>query len=238
LKTTTPNLKCIVVQHLSFESLGVIKDALLELHYTISYKKAGIDHITQDEIIGADLLILLGSPLSVNDTTNYPWLISLIDLVQKRLSDNRAVLGICFGAQLIALVMGAKVYDGKKEIGWGLVNLSVQGTKSCLINLKNKKVLHWHGQTFDLPVGAQLLASSKMTENQAFSIGNNILGLQFHCEISGKEIESWLIGHNYELIASGTNIAQIRKNSEVFGLETWLSSKKMFLTWIKGINRS
>ena len=228
-------IRCIVVQHLSFEGLGVIKDVLYDLNYIISYKKAGIDLITQDEMVEADLLILLGSPLSVKDTANYPWLNNLTNLVQKRLSKNRAVLGICFGAQLIALIMGAKVYNSKKEIGWGLLNLTPEGMRSCLSELKNKKVLHWHGETFDLPAGAQLLASSEVTQNQAFSIEHNILGLQFHCEIPGKEIESWLIGHNYELIRSSINISQIRKISEAIGFETWYSSRVMFLKWIKNI---
>jgi GMP synthase (glutamine-hydrolysing) len=223
------------VQHLSFEGLGVIKDVLLDLNYIIFFKKAGIDLITHDEIIEADLLILLGSPISVNDTTNYPWLNILANLVEKRLSSNRAILGICFGAQLIALIMGARVYDNKKEIGWGLLNLTSEGMKSCLYELKNKYVLHWHGQTFDMPADAELLASSESTKNQAFSIGQNILGLQFHCEISGKEIESWLIGHNYELISSRMNISKIRENSEVIGFETWHSSKKMFTKWIDNI---
>ena len=113
--------------------MGSIEDALIDLNYIISYKKAGIDPITQDEILEADLLVLLGSPISVNDTVNYPWLIGLSDLIQKRLSRDRAVLGICFGAQLIALLMGSKVYDAKKEIGWSLLKLSLEGMKSCLV---------------------------------------------------------------------------------------------------------
>ena len=238
MKPPISQLRCIVLQHLTFEGLGSIEDALIDLNYIISYKKAGIDLITQDEILDADLLVLRGSPISVNDTANYPWLIGLSDLIQKRLSRDRAVLGICFGAQLIALLMGSKVYDAKKEIGWSLLKLSLEGMKSCLVELQNKQVLHWHGQTFDLPVGAKLLASSETTENQAFSIGKNILGLQFHCEISGKAIESWLIAHNYELISSNINISQIRQDSEAIGFETWFSSRKLFLTWIKNINQS
>ena len=236
MKSQKHKLTCVVVQLLSFEGLGALEQILLQKKYVIIYKRIGVDEFSTGEIFQSDLLVLLGSPLSVNNVHDYPWLSTLINSIEKRLVKKKPTLGICFGAQLIAFTMGARVFSNKKkEIGWGLLKLSAKGEKSCLSELVNKRVLHWHGETFDLPVGARLLASSEITTNQAFSIEHNILGLQFHCEIPGKEIESWLIGHNYELIRSSINISQIRKISEALGFETWYSSRAMFLKWIKNI---
>lgn len=219
---------------MAFESLGVLEQVLLSLNYNVSCKNVAVDIIVPNEILEADLLILLGSPISVNQTIDYPWLNSLVDIITKRLLKKRPILGICFGAQLIALIMGARVFPiNKKEIGWGTLKLSQKGMSSCLSELENKKVLHWHGETFDLPNGAQLLASTEITENQAFSVENYILGLQFHCEVLGSSIESWLIGHSYELTDLNINISQLRETSKLIGSTTLSASGKMFSRWIQ-----
>ena len=230
---------CVVIQHLSFEGLGVLEPVLLEHNYNIIYKNVGMDEITQNDILDSNLLILLGSPISVNQTKDYPWLVSLISWLGKRLLKKLAMLGICFGAQLIALVMGSRVFQNKrKEIGWSSVCLTKKGIDSSLIELKNKKVLHWHNETFELPFGAELLASTEITENQAFSFQKHVLALQFHCEVSGTNIEPWLIGHHHELSSQKINILELRKTSHIVSYETCLASKKMFSKWIDTIETS
>lgn len=107
---------------------------------------------------------------------------------------DKPTLGICLGAQLIAHALGAKVYAGhQKEIGWGPLSLSLRSNQVLSALLNNIHVLHWHGDTFDLPENAVLLASSDVYTNQAFEVGNNILALQFHIETTQENFENGLL---------------------------------------------
>jgi GMP synthase (glutamine-hydrolysing) len=117
------------------------------------------------------------------------------------LLENKPTIGICLGAQLIAHALGAKVYAGhQKEIGWNELEIKLLDSDSnVLTSLESIKVLHWHGDTFDLPNNATLLASSTIYPNQAFSVGNKILALQFHLEMIEESFEKWLIGHTCEI---------------------------------------
>ena len=227
------NLRCTVLQHLSFEDLGFFKQVLINRKHALSFINAGIDSIKPSELIDVDLLILLGSPLSVNQTNDFPWLDEIINCVKTRLNYKKPTLGICFGAQLIALCMGSKIFPNKiKEIGWSKLSLSSFGEKSCLSELNNRNVLHWHGDTFDLPKNGVNLASTEFTLNQAFSINDFALGLQFHCEVSGTKIERWLIGHSYELLSSETNIPELRQVSNRIGDSNAYAATLMLERWL------
>jgi GMP synthase (glutamine-hydrolysing) len=122
---------------------------------------------------------------------------------------------------------------GKKEIGWSGIRLTDAGERSCLAALASQPVLHWHGDTFDLPQGAQLLASSDVYENQAFSLGNNVLALQFHAEADSRRIEQWLIGHTCELSAAGIDIAALRKSSHATGPGLRVAGARMLGDWLE-----
>src|SRR6185436_5058732 len=132
--------------------------------------------------------------------------------LEDRLSRRRPTLGICLGAQLIARVLGARVYPARaKEIGWHPLQLTSAGEASPLSHLRatSGQVLHWHGDTFDLPAGAAHLASTEVCPHQAFSI-DAALALQFHLEVDVHRIERWLIGHVCELGVNGVDVAQLR----------------------------
>ena len=107
---------------------------------------------------------------------------------------DKPTLGICLGAQLIAHALVLKYMQVSKEIGWGTLSLSLRPNQVLSPLLNNVHVLHWHGDTFDLPENAVLLASSEIYTNQAFEVGNNILALQFHIETTEENFEKWLIG--------------------------------------------
>ncbi|KGT47906.1 glutamine amidotransferase [Acinetobacter sp. HR7] len=203
------------IQHLAFEDLGAWEDVFYQLDLRVRYFEAGVDDLTK-AYEHKGLIVILGGPIGVYETEDYPFLQQEITLLKVRLEQNLPTLGICLGAQLIAHALGGKVYSGHvKEIGWSKLTLT-QVANNPLAVLENTEVLHWHGDTFDLPVQAELLASSTLYPNQAFRVGENILALQFHPEVAADSLEKWLIGHTCELRKAGINIPALRAENQKF----------------------
>lgn len=170
-----------ILQHVSFEGLGCIGSWLSSREATVTYTRFfEFAHLPALEDV--DFVIALGGPMSVNDEEQLPWLREEKRFIAEAISRNKAVLGICLGAQLIANALGARVYPGaEKEIGWFPV-FGEPGSPDTFVFPESTNVFHWHGETFDLPVGAVHLASSGACRNQAFQIGARAIGLQFHLE--------------------------------------------------------
>jgi GMP synthase-like glutamine amidotransferase len=131
-----------------------------------------------------DLLVVMGGPMSVNDEADLAWLVPEKRFIRQAIEEEKAVLGVCLGAQLIASAMGARVYPNReKEIGWFPVSSVEAGAaRSVFAFPPESPAFHWHGETFDLPAGAVHLARSAACENQAFQLGRRVIGLQFHLE--------------------------------------------------------
>ena len=219
------------IQHLAFEDLGALEDIFYQLGFRVRYFEAGVDDLNK-AFQHKGLTIILGGPIGVYETDDYPFLQKEIDLLKVRLEENLPTLGICLGAQLIAHAMGAKVYVGhQKEIGWS--ELSISNTPNNLLApLSDTAVLHWHGDTFDLPEQAELLASSDVYPNQAFSVGKNILALQFHLEVAAESLEKWLIGHTCELRKANINIPALRADNEKYALPLETGAKEILLNYM------
>ena len=219
------------IQHLAFEDLGALEDIFYQLGFRVRYFEAGIDDLTK-AMQHKGLTIILGGPIGVYETDDYPFLQDEIDLLKVRLEDNLPTLGICLGAQLIAYALGTKVYAGhEKEIGWSKLSLS-NAENNPLAPLIDTSVLHWHGDTFDLPEQAELLASSEIYPNQAFSVGKNILALQFHIEVAGDSLEKWLIGHTCELRKANINIPALRADNEKYALPLETVAKEILRNYM------
>ena len=141
-----------------------------------------------------DLLIIMGGPMSVNDENEYPWLTAEKQFIRESLDAGKPILGICLGAQLIASALGAKVYPNRQnEIGWFPVR--AVGKYSDVFPFPEQiTAFHWHGETFDLPPGAVHLAESDACRHQAFQLGSNVIGLQFHLETTPETADA-LISH-------------------------------------------
>jgi GMP synthase-like glutamine amidotransferase len=149
-----------------------------------------------------DLLIILGGPMSVNDEVKFPWLVEEKEFIRQAIAGGKPILGICLGAQLIANALGAKVYpNAVKEIGWFPITGRDDNANSDLFQFPaSTEVFHWHGETFDLPPGAQLIASSQACQNQAFQIGRSIIGLQCHLETTPTAAQALVDNCGNELI--------------------------------------
>jgi len=222
------------IRHVHFENLGSFEDVLEKRGFTVTYLDAGCDQLG-DQVAqrSPQLLIILGGPIGAGERTIYPFLEEETALIQARLSREEPLLGVCLGAQLIAAALGSEVYPAEvKEIGWGDIELSAAGIASPLAELTTP-VLHWHGDTFDLPAEAIHLASTSSCRNQAFAIGRHVLGLQFHAEIIGTAIEPWLIGHAYEIAHTPkVSVGGIRADTQRYARRLEEQSRTFFSRWL------
>ncbi len=226
--------RCLAIRHVAFEDLGTFAEPIAAAGYATQYAAAGTDSL--EDADAADLLVILGGPIGAYDEARYPWLAAEVAVIERRLSARRPVLGVCLGAQLIARAAGARVYPGPlKEIGYAPVRLTRAGEVSPLAALATDPVvLHWHGDTFDLPEGASRLAETDAYTNQAFTLGSS-LGLQFHLEVDPSAFEAWLIGHAAELAAVEQNPVQLREQARRFGGGAHVVADKVMRAWLSSL---
>jgi GMP synthase (glutamine-hydrolysing) len=205
----------LAMTHVPFEDLGSLAAVLAERHYAVQTVDACTADLPELDPLAPDLLVILGGPVGVNETDRYPFLGEELQLIRRRLQARLPTLGICLGAQLMAAALGATVQVGRngKEIGWAPLRAgAAAATCPALAELlaPGVQVLHWHGDTFDLPAGATHLAASARYVNQAFAVGRHALGLQFHPEVQAATLERWYVGHACELGAAQIDIPQLR----------------------------
>jgi len=156
----------------------------VKLGYTRFYEPSELP-----DVRGIDLVIIMGGPMNVPDETAHPWLVAEKTFVREAINQGVAVLGVCLGAQIIADVMGSRIFPNEfKEVGWMPIE-AVDGSEDTFAFPERMMAFHWHGDTFDLPDGALHLARSEGCENQAFQVGKNVIGLQFHLETTAEATE-------------------------------------------------
>ncbi|AMV72434.1 type 1 glutamine amidotransferase [Desulfuromonas carbonis] len=190
-----------ILQHVPFEGIGSIAEWLAERGARVTTTRFFVDPALPSAH-DLDLVIAMGGPMSVNDAADYPWLAAEKVFLRAAIEGGVAVLGVCLGAQLIASALGAAVYPNThKEIGWYPVR-GCPGPADLFTFPASCKVLHWHGETFDLPQGAHLLASSEACHNQAFQLGDRVIGLQFHLESTPESLDALLENGREELVGA------------------------------------
>ncbi len=187
-------MRVLVFRHVPFEGLGRIEPVLrsrgIDIDYADLYRES---HLPSASLAsGYDGLIFMGGPMSANDPL--PYLALETQMIECAAAAGQPVLGICLGAQLIARALGARIYrNPSKEIGWFDIDFTELARQDPLFAGFSgpETVFHWHGETFDLPPGAQLLASSERCRHQAFRVGRGIYGLQFHLEVTPEMAADW-----------------------------------------------
>lgn len=204
---------CVAIRHVAFEDLDLLEGVLDAKGFAIRIVDAATDDLSALDALSPDLMVVLGGPLGATDEALFPFLNAEFKAVERRLRADRPLLGLCLGAQIMARVLGARVYANPngKELGWSALSLTPEGENSVLAGLDGAAVLHWHGDTFDLPHGAERLASTPQTLNQAFAWGQRALGLQFHAEVTARGLERWFVGHWGEISSTpGASLAELR----------------------------
>ncbi len=200
------NKSIAVIRHIGVEGLGTIEDVLKNKGLSYDYIDTWKDTLPQD-VSDFTALVILGGPMGVYEQDKYPFIEKELELIRKARNASMPVIGICLGSQMIAQALGGRVYKGRvKEIGWYDINFtelslndklfaSIPVTKDESTTIK---AFQWHGDTYDLPEDAIMLASSKLYANQAFRIGT-LYGLQFHIEVKEDDIENWINEYKTEV---------------------------------------
>lgn len=200
------------IQHVPFEGLGYIETWAKKRNFIITESMMHEDH-ELPETGEIDLLVVMGGPMGVHDTSVFPWLLLEKRFIDKAINEGVKTVGICLGAQLIADVMGAAVKKNpEKEIGWfGITPEKEYGGLFSGIFNHSPEVFHWHGDTFAIPEGCSLICSSDACINQAFEYEGRVLGLQFHLETTRESALSLIENCRDELLAGG-NYVQNEQN--------------------------
>jgi len=236
----TNSRRALVLSHVAFEDLGSLEAPLLARGFEIESVLAAQAHFPLPQAEACDLLIVLGGPMGVYDQADYPFLADEISCIRQRLAAGKPLLGICLGAQMIAAALDARVYPGARgaEIGWWPLQAAPNAEQpTWFVPLLDPAlpVFHWHGDTFDLPAGAVHLAKSEKYENQAFTVGDCALALQFHPEVSAAGLESWYVGHACELHHVGISAAGLRAAAQRNAAALQQACDRFWSLWLDSI---
>lgn len=226
-------MRCDVIRFVAFEDLGTWEAELRAHGYAVRYLDAGVDDLS--EAAGADVAVVLGAPVDAPDSATYPVLDEVRAVLTAR--RDRPTVGVCLGAQLMALEAGADVGPGVREVGYGPVSLTAAGAAGPLGALADAPVLHWHADTFTLPAGAELLASTDANAHQAFALGP-WLAVQFHPETDPEAIERWLIGHTGDLTRWGVSISGLRRAAREHGDDAAVAGVLTIRAWLRGLGEA
>ena len=216
------------LQHVSFEGLGYIETWAKSKSYSVTYTRFYENDPLPDEK-NFDCLIVMGGPMGVYDEKKYPWLTAEKRFIHECIWLGKKVLGICLGAQLIAEACGARVYpNAKKEIGWFPVSIS-PSLESFGLSEHSMTVFHWHGDTFDLPIGAINHVSSAACKQQLFTLDQNVMGIQFHFEATEKTIAG-MLAHGGDEVATAEVFIQTKE--EIAGTKQYIQSANTALGFL------
>lgn len=229
--------KGLIIRHVPFEGIAGFREPVEAAGYELDRIDVTDPDFARVNFNTPDLLILMGGPMGVYERDANPWIDCEIDRLASRISLGLPTLGVCLGAQMIAAAMEAKVYSGPtKEVGFAPVALNAAGADSPLRHVEGVPVLHWHGDSFPLPTGVELLASTDAYHHQAFRRGPELLALQFHAEMGEDErFEQWLEGSDDYVGQAGITVPELRDQHDRHGPAAVAAGRAMVAEWLKGL---
>lgn len=226
----------LIIRHVPHEGVAGYREPIEQAGYAVDRIDVSDPAFGSLDLREPDLLIMMGGPMGVYEHEAHPWIRCQMRRLALRLEADRPTLGVCFGAQMIAAAMGSDVYPGgAREVGFHPV--SVHAGDSPLRHVEGVPVLHWHGDTFDLPEGVELLASSHVYRHQAFRRGRNLLALQFHAEMGeDPRFDAWIEQSPDDVAAAGHSPETLRAAHEAHGPGAVSAGRRMIAEWLDALD--
>jgi GMP synthase (glutamine-hydrolysing) len=229
-----PRPTVLALQHVRVETPGMVEAGVEQ-----SGARLEVVRVFEGAPVPAELgehqgLVVMGGPMGVYEADRHPFLRDEARLIERALRDRVPVLGICLGSQLLASVLGARVYPGAhKEIGWYPVTLEEAGRADPLLGPLPASFtpLHWHGDVFELPQGAAGLARSQLTRHQAFVYDHNAYGLLFHLEVAGGQLDGMVAAFADELHDAGVAPQVLLDGARSNGAAAEALGRGLFARW-------
>ena len=228
----------LILQHDPSIHLGNIGPVLTEHGYDLRVVDVTREDVAAIDPREADLVVVLGGEMGAYQTDEFPFLAAEQELLRDRLDAELPTLGVCLGAQLMAGALGERVYKGDTtQIGFRRVEPTEAGADSPVRHFAGVPVVEWHGDTFELPERATLLASSSDYSNEAFAIGDFALAVQFHPEVTDEMHESWVSDGYNELDEHAIDPDALRRDREAYSAGMQQASRAAFSEWLESLPR-
>lgn len=218
------NLRIHCLQHVEFEGPGYIQDWAFENGHSLSFTRF-FENEELPELDSFDLLVVMGGPMSFDDDEIYEWMPKEKSFLKEALDANKMALGICLGAQLLSIALGAEGKHGtEQEVGWFPIQF-INTESSFSFLPPSATVFHWHGDTFEIPETAIRIAETPLFPNQGFIFENRIVAMQFHLEVTPRSVQA-MIDHVGHLIPKET---YTQKADHILDDTRWYAQNKQFL---------
>lgn len=227
----------LIVRHVPREGAAGFLAPIEAAGYRIERIDVADPAFADVDLCTPELLIMMGGPMGVYEADIHPWIPLQIEKLAARLDKDRPTLGVCLGSQMIAAALGARVYAGPTiELGFAPLHVNSAGAASPVRHLEDVPVLHWHSDTFDLPDGVELLASTRHYPHQAFRRGRNLLALQCHAEMGeDPRFEDWLTHFWADLHIATQCPNALRRNHATHGPRAVAAGRAMIGEWLEGL---
>lgn len=227
--------RALIIRHVPHEGVAGYRLPIEEAGYAIERIDVTDPGFSSLDLCEPDLLIMMGGPMAVYEQEQHPWITCQLRRLARRLEADRPTLGVCLGAQMMAAALGATVYAGPaKEVGFHPITLHDKA--SPLRHLDGVPVLHWHGDTFDMPQDVEWLASSPLYPHQAFRRGSNLLALQFHAEMGlDPRFDAWMEQWPEAILEAGSTEDAMRAAHASHGPGAVAAGQAMMREWLAGL---